>query len=119
LQRFSIFPLDYTAADNALENAMQTCSNCNSQSPDTATHCENCGFELAEYSNRAVALKKYIANPRVKYVRIVVSGDPCPACQRMEGAYEKDSAPPLPVEACSHPQGCRCFYLPFLTEIYP
>jgi hypothetical protein len=111
--------LDDTVDEFILEKTMQTCSNCNTQSPDTATHCENCGFELAEYSNRAMALKKYAANPRVKYVRIVVSHDACPACREMEGAYDKDSAPPLPVEACSHPQGCRCFYLPFLTEIYP
>ena len=70
-------------------------------------------------AGQAVALKKYQTNPRVKYVRIVVSDEACPACQAMEGAYPKDGAPPLPVEACSHPLGCRCFYLPFLTDIYP
>ena len=70
-------------------------------------------------SDQTIALEKFQKNPRVKYVRFVVSHDACPACREMEGAYEKDAAPPLPEEACSHPLGCRCFYLPFLTEIYP
>ena len=90
---------------------MQTCSKCNAQSPDTVTHCENCGADLSDYSNRAVALKKYQSNARVNYVRIVVSNDACPACQKMEGAYDKMNPPKLPIGACSNPLGCRCFYL--------
>jgi hypothetical protein len=27
--------------------------------------------------------------------------------------------PELPVRGCSHKNGCRCFYEPFLTDIYP
>ena len=27
--------------------------------------------------------------------------------------------PTLPVEGCSHGLGCRCYYEPVLTEIYP
>ena len=73
----------------------------------------------APLSDQAIALEKFRKNSRVKYVRIVVSNDCCPACRELEGAYEKDAAPELPEEACSHPMGCRCFYLPFLTEIYP
>jgi hypothetical protein len=98
---------------------MQTCSQCHNQSPDSVSHCEHCGADLREFSNRAVALKEYQDNPRVKYVRIVVSEDACPACREMEGAYDKEDPPSLPVVACSHQLGCRCFYLPFLTEIYP
>jgi hypothetical protein len=98
---------------------MQTCSNCNAQSPDAASHCVSCGEDLSEFSTTAVALKRYQANPRVNYVRIVVSHDACPSCRKMDGAYEKDKAPSLPVESCSHPNGCRCFYLPFLNNIYP
>jgi hypothetical protein len=25
----------------------------------------------------------------------------------------------LPLEECSHPLGCRSYYLPYLDEIYP
>ncbi len=75
--------------------------------------------EKDSLSDQALALEKFKKNSRVQYVRIVVSDDCCPACRELEGAYEKDGAPQLPEEACSHPLGCRCFYLPFLTEIYP
>jgi ribosomal protein L40E len=98
---------------------MQTCTNCHAQSPDSAEVCVNCGADLRETSTRSVALSRYQANPRVKYVRIIVSADSCPACREMEGAYDKETAPPLPVEECSHQNGCRCFYLPFLTDLYP
>mgnify|MGYP000399417126 CR=1 FL=1 len=98
---------------------MQTCTKCYSQSPDTATNCINCQADLSEYSTTAVALKKFQQNPRVRYVRLVVAQDCCPACREVEGAYAKDEVPSLPVESCSHELGCRCFYQPFLNDIYP
>jgi len=98
---------------------LQTCSLCHTQSPDSADHCLNCQADLSEYSETAIALKKFQDNPRVRYVRLVVSDHCCPACREMEGAYSKDQAPRLPVEGCSHANGCRCFYQPFLTEIFP
>ena len=85
----------------------------------TDTHESTPSSEETSLSDQAVALEKFRKNSRVQYVRIVVSNDCCPACRELEGAYEKDAAPELPEEACSHPMGCRCFYLPFLTEIYP
>ncbi len=98
---------------------MQTCSKCNTQSPDTATLCVNCKADLNEFSNTAIALKRFIENPRVQYVRIAVSNDCCPACRELQGAYPKNAVPNLPAEGCSHHLGCRCFYEPFLDEIYP
>lgn len=98
---------------------MQTCSKCHTQSPDEVTHCPNCHADLSEWSTTAVALRKYQANPRVSRIYIVVSKDSCPACRAVEGAYDKFDVPKLPVEGCSHPNGCRCFYEPFLTEIFP
>ena len=98
---------------------MQTCHQCNAQSPDSATNCVNCDADLSEYSTTSVALKEFIANPRVSLVRILVAEDSCPACQALEGTYEKDAVPILPVEGCSHRLGCRCFYQPYLTTIYP
>lgn len=98
---------------------MQTCSKCNAQSPDRASHCVNCQADLSEFSMTAVALKRLQANPRVVNVRLVVANDCCPACQMAEGTYPKDQVPRLPVEGCSHAHGCRCFYEPMLSEIYP
>ena len=98
---------------------MQTCSICNAQSPNLATHCGNCGSDLRELSTTGVALKRFRANPRVNQVRIEVMDDACPACMEIAGAYSKDEVPPLPAEGCSHDLGCRCFYQPYLNEIYP
>lgn len=98
---------------------MQTCSKCNTQSPDSATNCLNCQADLSEFSTTAVALKKFQANPRVLNVRLVVAHDCCPACRLVEGTYDKNQAPRLPVEGCSHNLGCRCYYEPMLSDIYP
>jgi len=98
---------------------VQTCSKCNALSPDQATNCINCGADLSELSTTAVARKRFQGNPRVRMVSILVMHDACPACQEIEGAYSKDALPPLPVEGCSHKNGCRCFYQPYLDELYP
>ena len=65
------------------------------------------------------ALLRFQENERVKNVRLIVDGDCCPVCAAHEGTYDKFEAPHLPVEGCSHPKGCRCFYEPLLTSIYP
>jgi hypothetical protein len=98
---------------------VQTCSRCHSLSHDNALECSQCKAELRFFSNTAVALQKFQANERVLYVRIMAAGDCCPACGEFAGAYSKDSAPHLPTAGCSNPNGCRCFYQPFLEEIYP
>ncbi|HSO28121.1 MAG TPA: hypothetical protein VLS48_08635 [Anaerolineales bacterium] len=98
---------------------MQTCSQCHVQSPDEVNQCTNCQADLTEFSTTAMALKRFQANPRVRYVRVAVADECCPACREQQGAYPKDEIPRLPIEACSHPLGCRCFYQPFLDEIFP
>jgi len=98
---------------------VQTCSICQTQSPDSATHCLNCHSDLSETSTTAVALNNFKDNPRVDYVRITVGADCCPACRAAEGAYDTNEVPKLPIEGCSHANGCRCFYQPFLNEIFP
>ncbi len=98
---------------------MQTCSRCNTQSPDETTLCPNCQAELAIYSTRAAALARMQSNPRVRMIRIAVNEDACPACKETQRAYEKGEVPVLPVKGCSHQYGCRCFYEPMLDEIYP
>jgi hypothetical protein len=65
------------------------------------------------------ALERMKANPRIKYVVVIVPEDACPSCQDLTGTYPKDQVPRLPFEKCSHPLGCRSYYLPYLDEIYP
>jgi hypothetical protein len=98
---------------------MQTCSICHVQSPDTSIQCVNCKADLRENSITAVTLKSFKTNPRVESLILSVADDACPACQQLQGMYAVDRAPALPVEGCSHALGCRCFYQPVLTEIYP
>lgn len=52
-------------------------------------------------------------------VRILTNRDCCPACQAADGAYEFDDVPELPIEGCSHPNGCRCYYAPVLDRFGP
>lgn len=98
---------------------MQTCSRCNSISPDTALVCSSCQADLFELSTTAVALKNLIANPRVNAVRINAAGDSCPLCGELRGTFLKDKVPHLPHEGCSHVHGCRCIYEPVLNDIFP
>ena len=70
-------------------------------------------------SPAAQSLERMKANSRVKYIVVVVPEDACPACQNLTGTYPKDQVPRLPIEECSHPHGCRSYYLPYLDEIFP
>jgi len=98
---------------------VQTCSNCQVSSPDQASHCVNCNADLSEYSTTAQALKRFQANPRVIAIKVMVNGEACSYCYEQLGTYEKDKVPRLPHQGCSHNNGCRCFYVPVLTDIYP
>jgi len=95
---------------------MQTCSNCNASSPDNAITCSNCGVKLSEFSMTSVALKRMQENPRVRLIRVSVSGDACPHCYELMKTYPKNKVPHLPHEGCSDPNGCCCFYEPVLEE---
>jgi len=98
---------------------VQTCTRCNTPSPDAVQICPNCQADLREFSTTAVTLKKFQANPRVSLLRVIVPEDACPACMEAAGTYKKAVTPRLPVEGCSEPGGCRAFYEPLLNEIYP
>ena len=98
---------------------MQTCGVCSLESSDIVTVCPRCGSDLRQKSVTVVALQKLRANDRVSLIRVSVGGDCCPACAEAQGAYPKASVPTLPIEGCSHAEGCRCFYEPVLTEVYP
>lgn len=86
----------------------------------------NAKFDIAarsadnwESSNAAQVLARLQANPRVTYVVLAVPEDACPVCQKLAGTYPKEQAPHLPVGLCSHPLGCRSYYLPYLNDIFP
>lgn len=98
---------------------MQTCTRCNTQSADTEIICPNCGADLKVFSKTAEVLRKFQENPRVFSVNVIVHEDACPACQEIQGTFPKDRVPKIPVEGCSHENGCRCFYQPLLEEIFP
>lgn len=76
-------------------------------------------FKNWDFSDAAHALKRFQANPRVKFIILAVPADACTACQELAGTYPKDQVPQLPVELCSHPHGCRAYYFPYLDEIFP
>ena len=98
---------------------MQTCSLCHTQAPDNKLTCPKCGADLRELATTSAALKRLQANPRVTAIRISVAGDACPACQKLQGTYPKDQVLLLPGEGCSGANGCRCFYEPVLSEVFP
>jgi len=75
--------------------------------------------DVWEISPAAQSLARMIANPRIKYIVLVAPEDACPTCQDLTGTYPKDQVPRLPFEKCSHPLGCRSYYLPYLDEIFP
>jgi len=70
-------------------------------------------------TRQEAALSRLEGNPRVDNIRLIVAHDACPACRMQEGAYDKGQVPRLPTRGCSHALGCRCFYEPSLTEIFP
>jgi len=72
-----------------------------------------------ESTSAAQSLKRMQANQRVKYIVIIAPAEACPACQQLAGTYQKDQVPKLPLELCSHPLGCRAYYMPYLDDIYP
>lgn len=75
--------------------------------------------EFWETSEAARSLERMRANPRIKYIVVCVPEDACPACQNLSGTYPKDCVPRLPYEQCSHPLGCRSYYIPYLDEVFP
>ncbi len=88
-------------------------------SPDPSSKLTDRTEDIWENSAAAKSLERMRANPRIKYIVICVPEDACPACQNLTGTYPKDQVPRLPYEQCSHPLGCRSYYIPYLDEIFP
>jgi hypothetical protein len=101
------------------ELEVRICNRCKTSSPDAVLTCPQCHADLTQESEAAVALARLRANPRVMHVRLILHEEACPACRAVEGDYAKGMVPAVPLPGCSHPQGCRCFYEPVLSEIYP
>ena len=65
------------------------------------------------------ALKKIKEGGVATKVRILVDADACPVCRSVEGAYDFDEVPEIPVEGCSQLGGCNAFYAPVLDRRGP
>jgi hypothetical protein len=98
---------------------MRQCAVCLTETEDHITLCPNCGADLAVDSVRARALEQIRHSPRASMVHVMVGDDCCPACRQVEGTYDKDNVPELPVPGCSGEHGCRCQYEPFVIEVGP
>ena len=109
----------YNTVSLTRRHVVQTCSLCNAESPDQARMCQNCHADLREHSTTAYALKRFRANPRVAAIKVMANDAACSYCYEQSGTYSKDKVPHLPHSGCSHTNGCRCFYVPVLTDIYP
>jgi hypothetical protein len=75
-------------------------------------------FEQTAETHRRM-LEKIQSGGIATKVRVLANHDCCPVCRRVEGAYDFDDVPELPLEGCSHPLGCRCFYAPVLDRRGP
>jgi hypothetical protein len=67
---------------------------------------------------QAEILKRLREKKRVKMIRLAAPPD-CSVGQSVQGVYEKDNVPELPLKGCSRPGGCICNYEPVLDDIYP
>jgi hypothetical protein len=90
-----------------------------SSSVNTAFYNADRSSDNWDSSSAAQVLARLQANPHVKFIVLAVPVDACPGCQRLAGTYPKEAVPSLPIDSCSHPLGCRSYYIPYLGEIYP
>ena len=74
---------------------------------------------IEQESARHQATLERIRSGLATKVRILASHASCPTCETVEGAYEFDDVPALPLVGCSHPRGCRCRYEPVLDRFGP
>jgi hypothetical protein len=89
------------------------------QKSPSGTKISDRSLEAWENSEAYAALKVLQANPRINAIIIAAPANACPLCQELTGTYPKDQVPPLPIDSCSHPLGCRAFYMPVIQELYP
>lgn len=52
-------------------------------------------------------------------VRIFAPADACPVCTMVEGVYDFDEVPDLPIEGCSCLNGPTAMYAPVLDQFGP
>ena len=76
-------------------------------------------YDEAKRKKEQQAALKQIEEGLATRVRILTSRDSCPACRAAEGSYAFDEVPALPIEGCSHADGCRCHYAPVLDAFGP
>ncbi len=65
------------------------------------------------------AMLKKIQEGLATKVRILVPANACSVCRRVEGAYEFEGVPELPLEDCAGIDGCNAMYAPVLDQFGP
>ena len=73
---------------------------------------------MIEKIQAETTLKRLQTNPRVWKIGFAIPEGACPACQSVQGTYEKDVVPALPFESCSCAAGCRAHYIPLLYQVH-
>ncbi|RME44079.1 MAG: hypothetical protein D6791_13995 [Chloroflexi bacterium] len=72
----------------------------------------------ADYARRV--LDRYRLGIRaggaIQGVRVITGSDSCPTCRALAGEiYQPDEVPVIPIQGCTHPEGCRCAYTAVMT----
>lgn len=75
--------------------------------------------DVKKRAEQQEALRKIREGGIATKVRILVPQDACPVCREAAGAYDFDEVPELPIEGCSHVNGCNAFYAPVLDRRGP
>ena len=68
-----------------------------------------------EHQETLIRLK---TNARISHIRVAAPKE-CELGQSIQGVYNKDAVPSLPIEGCSRPGGCICRYEPVIRELFP
>jgi hypothetical protein len=92
------------------------CPACGAANADYASKCKQCGKTLDNYWRREMAqFTRDYDTGFINAVFIMRRTDSCPECQKLQNLnYMPWELPRLPHEACTHPEGCRCHYMPVM-----
>ncbi|MHB1005262.1 MAG: double zinc ribbon domain-containing protein [Chloroflexota bacterium] len=92
------------------------CPACGTANADYADRCKQCGKTLDNYWRRETAqFTRDYDTGFINSVFIMRRADSCPECQKLQNLnYMPWELPRLPHEACTHPEGCRCTYMPVM-----
>jgi hypothetical protein len=90
------------------------CPLCRTPNPEHALYCTACRRPLENhYRHARVTFTHDYDNALINGVFLMRRTDSCPACQSLQGkTFLPWKLPRIPVVGCTHPDGCRCSYMP-------